>query len=416
MESPASSSSGGGEKMCRVCNIPLVPPDAGKYRTIRCEKCKEVTPVGPAPEDKKYVICSCNALLIVDDDATIFTCTRCKKMRMAVEVAAKGGTTRNAPNSGAYSPNLFQSYNSGTVRKNIYRTVSTKQAPLENIASAHEASGTVTPNTRSPAIGSPNLSDISSDGAEDFENLEIRMNDDQVYLANFFARRVRPSVIQDLDSGKIWLMRLKVLLWVIYNLVVSALILSNVLEHQFRQQFGFSTLATWKALILFVPYIASFCIEWVFNKIIIFGYVLMCLWFCVFACKDEDKRAFFWNFYDTGHLLDEVMFRAFYLRIPRLQVPIYRFFNPPINSQIETEFFFLNDVHLITLVFQHPKINFFFKFWLGYAIVVKTLGRAGCILAIIILPFNAYTIFYAAETFISLIWMVIWWLVTNKRE
>jgi len=425
METPAYSSISlegaekkEGESMCRVCNIPLIPPDPSRrYRTIKCDKCKEVTPVGPAPEDKKYVLCSCNALLVVDDDASIFTCTRCKKIRSAVVAVtpkASTGTLRRSTTlnaSASSSPSLFQSYSVATVRRTIYRTVSTNEVPLQHIASAHEASGTVTPKTMSPLSG-VNF-DISSEG-DDLEKVEIRMNEDQLFLVNFFAVRVRPAIIKKLDSNQIWWMRLKVLLWVCYNIIVSVMIVSTFLDHEFRKQFGFTTLPTWKALVLFVPYIGSFCIEWIFNKIIIYGYILMCLWYSVFACVDEQKRAFFWNFYDMGHLLEEVLFRSFYLLIPRLQVPIYRFLNPPSNSQIESEFFFLSDVHLLRLVFVHPKIHFFFKFWLGFSLVVKTLGRAGCIVAIIILPFNSYTIFYAAETFISLIWMFVWYLATKR--
>jgi hypothetical protein len=38
------------ERVCRVCKVPLVPPDPSrKYRTIKCNRCSEVTAVGPPP-------------------------------------------------------------------------------------------------------------------------------------------------------------------------------------------------------------------------------------------------------------------------------------------------------------------------------------------------------------------------------
>ena len=52
------------------------------------------------------------------------------------------------------------------------------------------------------------------------EKVEIMMNDDQVFLANFFARRVRPSVIRDMDTNRIWWMRLKILICIIYSIFI----------------------------------------------------------------------------------------------------------------------------------------------------------------------------------------------------
>jgi hypothetical protein len=293
----------------------------------------------------------------------------------------------------------------GTVRNALFRTVSVQNGigggDVENPPVALEAvNGTVTPKT-SP--GFPNFRP-GVEGADDIEFAETKLNEDQQFIVDFFAARVRPSVVKYIGGEKFWWMRLKILLFVMYNVAISVLVISDTLEHFFWKQFGFRTYDTWLAIIVFGWYIASFSVEWIFNKIFIYGYMLMCMWYGLFALFDPLKRPFFWNFYDTGHLLEEVMVRCFYLRIPRLQIPFYRFCNPPQNSQIESEFFFLSDIHLITLVFEHPRIHKFFKFCLAVSIAVKTLGKAACIVAIVLLPLNAYTIFYAAETFLSTAW------------
>jgi len=311
---------------------------------------------------------------------------------------------------------MTHAHSMGTVRNTLFRTVSLQSGigVDENPPVALEAvNGMVTPTT-SP--GYPNFRP-GVEGADDIEMAEIKLNEDQQFVVDFFAARVRPSVIKYMGGDRFWWMRLKILLFTMYNIAISVLVVTDILEHFFRNQFGVDYYDVWFVVIVFGWYIASFSVEWICNKIFVYGYVIMCAWFGLFAIFDPTKRAFFWNFYDMGHLLDEAMVRSFYLRIPGLQIPIYRFLNPPSNSQIESEFFFLSDIHLISLVFHHPRIHKFFKFWLAVAIIIKTLGKASCIVAIVLLDDkygNWYTRIYIAETFASSIWTIFLWLATRK--
>ncbi len=46
-------------------------------------------------------------------------------------------------------------------------------------------------------------------------------------------------------------------------MAVAVLVIGDYVEHFFWKQFGFRTYDTWLAIVVFIPYIASFSIEWV---------------------------------------------------------------------------------------------------------------------------------------------------------
>jgi len=61
---------------CRVCQLGLPYYPANNESLIRCPQCKEVTQVGPPPVGKQYIICPCNALLIIGSNQSAATCPR----------------------------------------------------------------------------------------------------------------------------------------------------------------------------------------------------------------------------------------------------------------------------------------------------------------------------------------------------
>ncbi len=53
----------------------------------------------------------------------------------------------------------------------------------------------------------------------DIDQGEIKLNDDEQFLLDFFATRVRPSVVTRItDKRTFWFMRLKIFLNVLYSI------------------------------------------------------------------------------------------------------------------------------------------------------------------------------------------------------
>lgn len=57
------------------------------------------------------------------------------------------------------------------------------------------------------------------EGVPDIGLEEIKLQEDQQYLVDFFSQRIRTSIIAFFEGDKFWLMRLKTLLFVIYSIL-----------------------------------------------------------------------------------------------------------------------------------------------------------------------------------------------------
>lgn len=67
---------------CRVCQSMIVINRNTPSRIVRCNNCREATPIGAAPPGSKYVRCLCNCLLTCSVTATRVVCPRpnCKRI------------------------------------------------------------------------------------------------------------------------------------------------------------------------------------------------------------------------------------------------------------------------------------------------------------------------------------------------
>ncbi|KAM9827451.1 type I phosphatidylinositol 4,5-bisphosphate 4-phosphatase-A-like [Neosynchiropus ocellatus] len=67
---------------CRVCQHSVSLQGKAHQNVVKCNLCKEVTPIKCAPVGKKYVCCQCNLLLICKATAQLIPCPRpsCKRI------------------------------------------------------------------------------------------------------------------------------------------------------------------------------------------------------------------------------------------------------------------------------------------------------------------------------------------------
>jgi len=61
---------------CRVCQCAIKYIPNNTTPLVRCPQCREVTQVGPPPRGKSYIVCQCNALLIINANQGAATCPR----------------------------------------------------------------------------------------------------------------------------------------------------------------------------------------------------------------------------------------------------------------------------------------------------------------------------------------------------
>lgn len=77
---------------CRVCAQPIEYTAKPGLSAVRCNKCHSGTQVGPPPPGKKFILCQCNALLTVNNNARSATCPKpdCKRaLILAPELPGK---------------------------------------------------------------------------------------------------------------------------------------------------------------------------------------------------------------------------------------------------------------------------------------------------------------------------------------
>ncbi|KAI3388706.1 hypothetical protein SNEBB_011048 [Seison nebaliae] len=78
--------------VCRICGQHInIGYDDNGY-VIRCEKCKEATPIRDAPPGKKYARCKCNCLLICRNTSKKVQCPRqnCRRINEVSSPETKG--------------------------------------------------------------------------------------------------------------------------------------------------------------------------------------------------------------------------------------------------------------------------------------------------------------------------------------
>eukprot|EP00731_Ephydatia_muelleri_P026184 Em0018g284a len=80
---------------CRVCQSMIVINRNTPSRIVRCNNCREATPIGAAPPGSKYVRCLCNCLLTCSVTATRVVCPRpnCKRVIGVGTIRACPATT-----------------------------------------------------------------------------------------------------------------------------------------------------------------------------------------------------------------------------------------------------------------------------------------------------------------------------------
>lgn len=98
--SVATTSATGNEVACSVCNSRIDISNKKEQHVVKCENCNEATPIREAPNEKKYVRCPCNCLLICKVTALRIACPRqnCKRVINLTETNDAGRDRRRGPN------------------------------------------------------------------------------------------------------------------------------------------------------------------------------------------------------------------------------------------------------------------------------------------------------------------------------
>lgn len=91
---------------CKVCDAMIDIKTKHEQHVVKCEICKEATPIRDAPKGQKYIRCPCNGLLICKDTAQRISCPRpkCRKIIVLDRSSLNTNTQTNQWNPADITP------------------------------------------------------------------------------------------------------------------------------------------------------------------------------------------------------------------------------------------------------------------------------------------------------------------------